>query len=278
MNNNPILYIVSTPIGNLKDITFRAIETLNYVDYIVCENPNNSKKLLSFYNINKKLIQLNSLQESDNSINIINILNNGNNVAYISDAGTPCISDPGNILILNCIKNNIKIEVIPGASALLTSLVGSGLDLSNFTFIGFLSSKKGTKINQLKQYSKINSTLIFYESSHRILETLSIIKEIFNKDNKICIAKELTKIHETYYRYKINDLDISSINDKGEFVIIIENKINNTINITNEEIYKLLYDLIYINNQTKKEAISFLVKKYNLSKNLVYKISLILKK
>ena len=134
-NNFGKLYIVSTPIGNIKDITFRAIEVLESVDYIVCENPNNSKKLLNHYNINKKLIQLNAIIEENNTSNILNLLKNGNNIAYISDAGTPCISDPGQILVSNAIKENIEVSVIPGASAILTSLVGSGFNISKFTFI-----------------------------------------------------------------------------------------------------------------------------------------------
>ena len=186
-NNFGKLYIVSTPIGNIKDITFRAIEVLESVDYIVCENPNNSKKLLNHYNINKKLIQLNAIIEENNTSNILNLLKNGNNIAYISDAGTPCISDPGQILVSNAIKENIEVSVIPGASAILTSLVGSGLNISNFTFVGFLSNKSGTRLNQLKELSKINSTLVIYESSHRILDTIKDIKQSFNNDLNICI-------------------------------------------------------------------------------------------
>lgn len=276
-NNFGKLYIVSTPIGNIKDITFRAIEVLESVDYIVCENPNNSKKLLNHYNINKKLIQLNAIIEENNTSNILNLLKNGNNIAYISDAGTPCISDPGQILVSNAIKENIEVSVIPGASAILTSLVGSGLNISNFTFVGFLSNKSGTRLNQLKELSKINSTLVIYESSHRILDTIKDIKQTFNNDLNICIAKELTKVHEEYIRDKIANISLDKEKVKGEFVILIENKISKE-NMSDDEIKEKLIKLIKEEKLTNKEAILKISKDYNINKNIVYKLSLDIKK
>ena len=276
-NNFGKLYIVSTPIGNIKDITFRAIEVLESVDYIVCENPNNSKKLLNHYNINKKLIQLNAIIEENNTSNILNLLKNGNNIAYISDAGTPCISDPGQILVSNAIKENIEVSVIPGASAILTSLAGSGLNISNFTFVGFLSNKSGTRLNQLKELSKINSTLVIYESSHRILDTIKDIKQTFNNDLNICIAKELTKIHEEYIRDKIANISLDKEKVKGEFVILIENKISKE-NMSDDEIKEKLIKLIKEEKLTNKEAILKISKDYNINKNIVYKLSLDIKK
>lgn len=276
-NNFGKLYIVSTPIGNIKDITFRAIEVLESVDYIVCENPNNSKKLLNHYNINKKLIQLNAIIEENNTSNILNLLKNGNNIAYISDAGTPCISDPGQILVSNAIKENIEVSVIPGASAILTSLAGSGLNISNFTFVGFLSNKSGTRLNQLKELSKINSTLVIYESSHRILDTIKDIKQTFNNDLNICIAKELTKIHEEYIRDKIANISLGKEKVKGEFVILIENKISKE-NMSDDEIKEKLIKLIKEEKLTNKEAILKISKDYNINKNIVYKLSLDIKK
>ena len=276
-NNFGKLYIVSTPIGNIKDITFRAIEVLEKADYIVCENPNNSKKLLNHYNINKKLIQLNAIIEENNTSNILNLIKNGNNIAYISDAGTPCISDPGQILVSNAIKENIEVSVIPGANAILTSLVGSGLNISNFTFVGFLSNKSGTRLNQLKELSKINSTLVIYESSHRILDTIKDIKQTFNNDLNICIAKELTKIHEEYIRDNIANISLDKEKAKGEFVILIENKITKK-NLNNDEIKEKLIKLIKDEKITNKEAILKIKKKYNINKNIVYKLSLDIKK
>lgn len=276
-NNFGKLYIVSTPIGNIKDITFRAIEVLENADYIVCENPNNSKKLLNHYNINKKLIQLNAIIEENNTSNILNLIKNGNNIAYISDAGTPCISDPGQILVSNAIKENIGVSVIPGASAILTALVGSGLNISNFTFVGFLSNKSGTRLNQLKELSKINSTLVIYESSHRILDTINDIKQIFNNDINICIAKELTKIHEEYIRDKIANISLDKEKVKGEFVILIENKITKE-NLNSDEIKEKLIKLIKDEKITNKEAILKISKDYNINKNIVYKLSLDIKK
>ena len=276
-NNFGKLYIVSTPIGNIKDITFRAIEVLENADYIVCENPNNSKKLLNHYNINKKLIQLNAIIEENNTSNILNLIKNGNNIAYISDAGTPCISDPGQILVSNAIKENIEVSVIPGASAILTALVGSGLNISNFTFVGFLSNKSGTRLNQLKELSKINSTLVIYESSHRILDTINDIKQTFNNDLNICIAKELTKIHEEYIRDNIANISLDKEKAKGEFVILIENKISKE-NLSDNEIKEKLIKLIKDEKITNKEAILKISKDYNINKNIVYKLSLDIKK
>ena len=276
-NNFGKLYIVSTPIGNIKDITFRAIEVLENADYIVCENPNNSKKLLNHYNINKKLIQLNAIIEENNTSNILNLIKNGNNIAYISDAGTPCISDPGQLLVSNAIKETIEVSIIPGASAILTSLVGSGLNISNFTFVGFLSNKSGTRLNQLKELSKINSTLVIYESSHRILDTIKDIKQTFNNDLNICIAKELTKIHEEYIRDKIANISLDKEKAKGEFVILIENKITKE-NLNNDEIKEKLIKLIKDEKITNKEAILKISKDYNINKNIVYKLSLDIKK
>ena len=276
-NNFGKLYIVSTPIGNIKDITFRAIEVLENANYIVCENPNNSKKLLNHYNINKKLIQLNAIIEENNTSNILNLIKNGNNIAYISDAGTPCISDPGQILVSNAIKENIEVSVIPGASAILTALVGSGLNISNFTFVGFLSNKSGTRLNQLKELSKINSTLVIYESSHRILDTINDIKQTFNNDLNICIAKELTKIHEEYIRDNIANISLDKEKAKGEFVILIENKISKE-NLSDNEIKEKLIKLIKDEKITNKEAILKISKDYNINKNIVYKLSLDIKK
>lgn len=277
-NNFGTLFLVSTPIGNLKDITLRAIETLSNVDIIVCENPSSSLKLLNVLNIkNKKLIQLNAIIERKNTSNIISILKQGKNIAYISDAGTPLISDPGNILVNDCINNEINISPIPGANAILPALIGSGINSDDFTFIGFLSNKKNTKTKQIKQLLQYKNTIIFYESSHRINETLEILKEVFPKDNKICIARELTKLHEEYIRDTISNITLSDEQSKGEFVIVLEaanleNQSSETL--SDEDILNKLKDLIANNKLSKKEAIKQISKEYNISKNKVYSISL----
>lgn len=277
-NNFGTLFLVSTPIGNLKDITLRAIETLSNVDIIVCENPSSSLKLLNALNIkNKKLIQLNAIIERKNTSNIISILKQGKNIAYISDAGTPLISDPGNILVNDCINNEINISPIPGANAILPALIGSGINSDDFTFIGFLSNKKSAKTKQIKQLLQYKNTIIFYESSHRINETLEILKEVFPKDNRICIARELTKLHEEYIRDTISNITLSDEQSKGEFVIVLEaanleNQSSETL--SDEDILNKLKDLITNNKLSKKEAIKQISKENNISKNKVYSISL----
>lgn len=277
-NNFGTLFLVSTPIGNLKDITLRAIETLSNVDIIVCENPSSSLKLLNALNIkNKKLIQLNAIIERKNTSNIISILKQGKNIAYISDAGTPLISDPGNILVNDCINNEINISPIPGANAILPALIGSGINSDDFTFIGFLSNKKRAKTKQIKQLLQYRNTIVFYESSHRINETLEILKEVFPKDNKICIARELTKLHEEYIRDTISNITLSDEQSKGEFVIVLEaanleNQSSETL--SDEDILNKLKDLITNNKLSKKEAIKQISKEYYISKNKVYSISL----
>lgn len=277
-NNFGTLFLVSTPIGNLKDITLRAIETLSSVEILVCENPNNSLKLLNALNIkNKKLIQLNAIIERNNTSNIISLLKDGKNIAYISDAGTPLISDPGSILVNDCIKENIKITAIPGANAILPALIGSGINCDDFTFVGFLSNKKSVKRKQIEDLKNIQNTIIFYESSHRIIETIDILKEIFPLNNKICIARELTKIHEEYIRGNIKDISLSDEQTKGEFVIILEPFLDDddlSLDLSDEQIILLLKQEISNNKVTKKEAIKIVSSKYKINKNKVYSISL----
>ena len=263
------LYLVVTPIGNLNDISYRAVETLNKVDFIACENPNNSLKLLQNFNISKKLIQVNAVHEQEMSNNILSLLKEGNDVAFISDAGFPCISDPGSTLVKLCVENNIDVTTIGGNNAALNALIGSDIDTTRFTFVGFLSSKAGTLKNELENYKNRSETLIFYESSHRIVDTLNIMYQVFG-ERKVCVAKELTKMFETFIRFTLHE-NISLTNDqqKGEFVIVVEG--NKNTDISYDALLEKVNELIKLGVSTKS-ACEFIAKENNISKNALYKL------
>jgi 16S rRNA (cytidine1402-2'-O)-methyltransferase len=263
------LYLVVTPIGNLNDISYRAVETLNKVDFIACENPNNSLKLLQNFNISKKLIQVNAVHENEMSLNVINLLKEDKDVAFISDAGFPCISDPGSTLVKLCVENDIEVTTIGGNSAFLNALLGSDIDTTRFTFLGFLSSKPGTLKNELENYKNRCETLIFYESSHRIVDTLNIMYEVFG-ERKVCVAKELTKMFETYIRFNLHkNIQLTTDQQKGEFVIVVEGSKENSVSI--EVLLEKVNELIKLGLSTKS-ACEFIAKENNISKNALYKL------
>lgn len=221
------LFIVATPIGNMEDITLRAIRILKEVDLILCEDTRTTGKLLSKYDIKNKTSSYHAHSTKNKENNIINLLSNGKNVALVSDAGTPCISDPGILLvkeIYNQFKENAKVAPIPGASALITALSASGVSVADFTFLGFLPHKKGRE-TIFKEISISEKPVVFYESSHRIMKTLDSLDKFCNSKN-IVIARELTKIYEEFLRGKATDLIEILTKDKnkqkGEFVVIVE--------------------------------------------------------
>ena len=216
------LFIVPTPIGNLGDITFRAIETLKSVDLILAEDTRTSLKLLRHYNIENIVESYHMHNEHKKLISIIEKLNSGIQIALISDAGTPSISDPGFLLVRECINNNIEVECLPGATALIPALVNSGLPSDRFLFEGFLPVKKG-RTKRLKEMAEENRTIIFYESPHRILKTLNDLSTYYNDESSLSICRELTKIHEENFRGKIKDAieHFEKKKPKGEFVIVL---------------------------------------------------------
>jgi len=218
-----LLYIVSTPIGNLEDITFRAIKTLESVDLIAAEDTRHVQKLLQKYNIKTKVDSYHSYSDDRKLAKIINLLKENKNIALVSDAGTPGISDPGYNLIKSALENNIQIIPIPGPSALLTALVCSGLPMDKFVYLGFLPVKKGrqTTLESLKEEKR---TMIFYESPHRILKTLKDFEKTFGNERQMVIGRELTKIYEEFLRGTISEIrnHFEKKMPKGEFVIIIK--------------------------------------------------------
>ena len=234
------LYIVATPIGNLEDITLRAIRILKEVDLIAAEDTRHTLKLLNHLEISKPLISYHRHNEEIRKDEIIEKLLEGKNIALVSDAGTPGICDPGEVVIKKCIEENINIIPIPGACAFVNALICSGIDTKEFCFLGFLPLNKNNRKEKLNEIKKQDKTVILYEAPHKLKETLKDLKEIL-EDRKIVLARELTKIHEEFIRKDINELIEISENIKGEIVLIIEGtnlkEENNLINLTLEEHY-----------------------------------------
>ena len=275
--NKGKLYIVGTPIGNLDDITIRAVNTLRNVDVILAEDTRQTLKLLNHFEISKHMISYHRHNEDDKIEKIVEILNSGKNLALVSDAGMPIISDPGQNLIKYLVKNNYDIEVVPGVTALITAIVKSGLDSTRFTFEGFLSVNKKQRKERLKSLGNETRTMIFYEAPHKILSTLKDMYEYFgNRD--ICIARELTKIHEEYRYTNFKDaiINIEENGIKGEIVLVnsgaSEDKINEEKNKEIEQINSLELVKEYMKNgDTKKDAIKKVAKLKGVNKDVVYK-------
>lgn len=266
LNNAPTLYLVATPIGNLDDMTFRAVKILKSVDVIYCEDTRVSGKLLNHFEISKTLKTYHDFNKEIKSTDILRHLSNNENVALISDAGYPLISDPGYYVIREAINEGFNVVSIPGANALLSGLVVSGIAPHPFTFIGFLDHKEGRRKKQLIELMDNKETLVFYESPHRISKTITNMYEVFGERN-VVIARELTKKFEEILRGTTSSLkDIVDL--KGEMVIIVEGKAetlyNPTISILDE------VNLLIEEGMSSKDAIKDVAKKRGISKNEVY--------
>ena len=265
------LYIVATPIGNLDDITLRAIKTLQEVDLIAAEDTRHTLKLLNHLEISKPMISYHRHNEETKSDVLIEKLKEWQNIALVSDAGTPGICDPGEEVIKKCIELGIKIVPIPGACAMINSLICSGIDTKEFAFLGFLPLNKKLRKKKLEEIKKSNKTIIIYEAPHKLETTLNDLQKILGKERKITLAREITKIHEEFIRGNIDEILQKSENLKGEIVLIIEANENcedeNVLkNLTLEEHYK------FYENQgfTKKDIIKKIAKDRNMNKNDVY--------
>ncbi len=216
------LYLIPTPIGNLEDITLRALRVLKEVDVILAEDTRTSSKLLKHYEINKKLVAHHQHNEHKSLERIIDSIKAGETMALISDAGTPAISDPGFLLARECIKNDIEVECLPGATAFVPALVNSGFPCDKFVFEGFLPHKKGRQ-TRLKLLAEETRTVIFYESTHRLLKTLNQLAEFFGENRHVSVSRELTKIHEETVRGSVKEVVEYYNNNvtKGEIVIVV---------------------------------------------------------
>ncbi|SHI02174.1 16S rRNA (cytidine(1402)-2'-O)-methyltransferase [Clostridium grantii] len=277
------LFIVPTPIGNLKDITIRALEVLNEVEMIAAEDTRHTIKLLNHFNIKKHLFSYHKFNEYDKGDEIVKLIKEGRKIALVSDAGTPGISDPGSILISKCIEENIDFEVLPGATAITTALVGSGLDSSKFIFRGFLPRERKEKNIMLENIKLYPETIIIYESPHRLIVTLKSLEENLG-DRTIAICRELTKLHEQIIRCRISQA-ISYYEEKsprGEYVLVIEGKSQKEAIEDEKKLWEDLsieeHIIKYIKeNNSKKESIKMVAKDRKLPKSEVYKYSLNIK-
>lgn len=267
------LYVVATPIGNLDDITLRAIKILKEVDVIIAEDTRHTLKLLNHLNISKPLISYHRHNEEQRKEMIIDKLKNGENIAIVSDAGTPGICDPGEVLIHECIKENIKVVPIPGACAMINALIASGISTKEFTFLGFLPLNKKLRKEKLEYIKNETKTVIIYEAPHKLKSTLEDLKEILEK-RKVVIARELTKIHEEFIRGTIDEILEKADSLKGEIVLIIEgNKESNHHDNKNKFIAMPLdehYEYYEKQGLSKKEIIKKIAKDRELAKNEVY--------
>ncbi|MDR2828048.1 MAG: 16S rRNA (cytidine(1402)-2'-O)-methyltransferase [Acholeplasmatales bacterium] len=264
-NNNKNLYIVSTPIGNLSDITFRAVEILNSSDIILAEDTRNSKILLDKYNIKTKMSSYHDFNK-DNTDNLDLIFSKFDNVALISDAGTPLINDPGYEIVNYAYANKINVVSIPGVTSIISALTVSALPTDQFIFLGFVNRNKNKFIETLTKYEKLESTLIFLESPLRIKETLLVIDSLF-KTKEIVLARELTKKFETIYKGTASELLELNILEKGEYVLLISgSKEDKGLEANVEELYK--YYLV--KGFSSKEAIKNVSKDTLISKNILY--------
>ncbi len=267
------LYIVSTPIGNLEDITLRALRVLKEVDVIAAEDTRHSSKLLTYYGVSKPLISYWGEREKVKSTEIIERLYSGQSVALISDAGTPGISDPGSVLIQMALEEGFDVVSVPGATALVAALSISGLPADKFTFIGFLPPKKNQRQKILKDLSFEPRTLVFYEAPHRILETLSDMVEIFG-ERKIAVIKEISKMHEDVFRGSISEVfrTLEKTTIAGEYVIVVDVRAKD-VRRTNDDALMEVNTLMK-KGLGRKEAVKKVAEAYRLNKRELYKKSL----
>ena len=264
----PGLYCVSTPIGNLGDITFRAIYILNKSDLILSEDTRVSSKLLSKFNIKTKLLPNHKFNEKKNVKIVLNLLKKNKIISIISDAGTPTISDPGGILINECIKNKIEIFPVPGPSAAIAAISTSGFS-NNFLFCGFLPEKISHINGLFQKISKLNCSIIFFISPKKIKKITAQIQKYFN-DRNILITREMTKLHEEYIRDKVKNLNNIEISQKGEMTIVISENSNsqNRLQVIEESVKKKIIKLLKI--MSIKDITSKISKENNISKKIVY--------
>jgi 16S rRNA (cytidine1402-2'-O)-methyltransferase len=267
---NGRLYLVATPIGNLEDITLRALKVLEKVDAIAAEDTRHTLKLLNFYAITKPLISYHRHNEEVKSDVLIDKLKNGENIALVTDAGTPGISDPGEEIVKKAIENNIEIIPIPGACALINALICSGFNTKEFIFYGFLPINKKLRTKKLNEISKQNKTIILYEAPHKLLKTLNDILENIGDINCI-LAKEITKIHEEYIRGKISELISRKEEIKGEYVILLDLNDNEQEDCSKKEMpLEEQYEYYEKKGLEKKEIIKQIAKDRNTNKNEIY--------
>ena len=270
-DGTPTLYLVPTPIGNLGDMTYRGVEVLNNSEVIFSEDTRESKKLLDYFDIKKKLIPCHKFNEDDVYLKVLDYLNQGFDVSIITDRGTPSISDPGYVSVFKVINSGYNVVCLPRATAFTPAIVSSGLNPNKFLFYGFLDSKKSIKKKELEELKLLKYSIIFYESPYRVIETLELIKEIMG-DRKISISREISKKHEEVYRGSVSEVLEELVEPKGEFVIVLEEN-KDKEDYDDIDVIDHIYMLID-KGMRDKDAIKEVAKLHNIPKSEVYKMYL----
>ena len=268
-NEKPTLYLVPTPIGNLSEMTPRSIEILNSVDVIACEDTRTSGQLLRHFNISKRLIAYQNFNEETSSRGIVNLLSQGNNVALISDAGYPLISDPGQRVVNEASAAGFNVVPVSGCSAVLNAVVASGLIAQPFLFIGFLPSANNERVKKLQEYRAYPMTMVFYEAPHRITKMLKSCLEVLG-DRKCCLCREMTKLHEEFIRGTVSELIEISDELKGEMVVVMEgNRDDYSKDVDMSVIMQMVNESIEAGMSTSG-AIKEVARKTGVAKNRIY--------
>ena len=266
----PVLYLIATPIGNLKEMSPRAIETICDMDIIAAEDTRNAFSLLANFGIKKELFSLREHNEKEASKFLLEKIKNGKKVAYMSDAGYPCISDPGYLLVQEMINNGVAVSTVSGSSAFLNALVASGLETKHFFFYGFLSPKESEAKEEILSFKNIKDTVILYEAPHRILKTINLLKEVLG-NREVCLARELTKINEEYIRGTLNELAfLEEASLKGEMVVILAGNHDETL-IHEGEIIARVHYFVKL-GLSQKDAVNVVSEEFDVNKNYVKKL------
>lgn len=268
-NNKPSLYVIATPIGNLSEISKRVLDALNECEYVFCEDTRVTGQLLAHLQIKKNLVSAYENIEKQSSVKVLELLKAGKNVAFMSDAGYPGISDPGSLVIQEVIKNDFNVVVVNGPSALIQSVLASGLNTDHFYFYGFLNAKPSARIKELESLKEFKHTMVFYQSPHKVKVCLEDMLNILG-DRKICLCRELTKKFEEYIRGTISEIIPICETLKGEMVLVVEGYTQeDTQSISMEECIELVDEEIK-NGLSTKEAIKNIALKYNVNKKELY--------
>ena len=269
-NSKPVLYLIATPIGNLKEMSPRALEVISEMDIIAAEDTRNSFSLLSNFGIKKEMFSLREHNEIEASKHLLEKIKEGKKVAYMSDAGYPGISDPGYLLVQEMIKNDIAVSTVSGSSAFINALVASGLDTKHFFFYGFLPAKESEAKEEIASLKSRKETIILYEAPHRIMKTLGLLKDGLG-DRYVCLARELTKINEEYIRGNLSELlELDETTIKGEIVLIVEGN-KEEVSIDDNKIISRVEYFIKL-GLSQKDAINVVAEEFNINKNYVKKL------
>ena len=269
-NTKPVLYLIATPIGNLKEMSPRALEIISEMDIIAAEDTRNSFSLLNYFGIKKEMFSLREHNEIEASKHLLKKIKEGKKVAYMSDAGYPGISDPGFLLVQEMIKNDVNVSTISGSCAFINALVASGLDTKHFYFYGFLPAKESEAKEEILSLKEKRETLIFYEAPHRIVKTLGLLKDGLG-DRYICLARELTKINEEFIRGQISEiLGLDEATIKGEIVLIVEGN-KEEASIDDAKIIARVNYLVGL-GLSQKDAVSVVSEEFNVNKNYTKKL------